>query len=116
MYDLARVQERLRQMGPEGIRVINEDAALDMAEAFDPPFTEDELLSLLLALLPEEDFVRSVWCRTGVGMVIDCDAYTVHYNRNRGCRWPPGRKVYVKFGFREPQLPCIVVSIHPSIY
>lgn len=94
--------------------VINTDGQEDMKLEFTPKLTMAELQTLILALRPEL-YDDSECCKTSVGMTVDCDGYAIWWNRNREIESREfGRKIYVKFGFRDRNPRCIVVSIHPS--
>lgn len=109
VYDLKEVQQLLKV---HGLRVINNDAHRDQ-QNFYPELTDDELGKFILALI-ENDHLESERCRTSGGQRIDCDAYTMKWNRNRCCRWEYAAKLYVKFGFSHQDSRCLVLSIHPS--
>ena len=110
VYDLSKAQQLLKTYG---LRVVNEDAQEDQQD-LDPELSDEELTQFILALI-EDDHVESERCRTSIGQTLDCDAYTMKWNRNRRRRWEYGAKLYVKFGFSEHNnLRCLVVSIHRS--
>ncbi len=109
VYDLKEAQELLKA---HGLRVVNESALQDQAD-FDPEMTDEELTKFILALV-EDDRVESERCKTSASQIIDCDCYTMKWNRNRCCRWEHGAKLYVKFGFSLASPLCLVASIHPS--
>ena len=109
VYDLKEAQLLLKA---HGLRVINNDAHQDQ-QKFNPELTDEELTKFILALV-EDDHVESERCRTSVGQTLDCDAYTMKWNRNRCCRWEYGAKLFVKFGFSQQNDRCLVLSVHPS--
>jgi len=67
----------------------------------------------LIQSLEDRDFKSSEWCGTGVGMSIDCDAYSVDIDVRTLVRSSTGANVYVKFGFSLTSRPIVVVSCHP---
>ncbi len=109
VYDLKEAQKLLKV---HGLRVINDNAHRDQ-QKFNPELTDEELTKFILALF-EDDHIESERCKTSVGQTLDCDAYTMKWNRNRCCRWEYGAKLYVKIGFRQDNDRCLVLSVHPS--
>lgn len=109
VYDLKEAQELLKV---HGLRVVNDNAYRDQAE-FGHELTDEELTKFILALV-ENDRVESERCKTTANQTIDCDSYSMKWNRNRCCRWEHGAKLYVKFGFGLQNPLCLVLSIHPS--
>lgn len=108
LYDLNDVQRHVRQ---HGLRVVNEDAQNDQINDFDPVLVDEELADFICALRPDL-FHRSERCATSVGMTVECDAYVMGWNRITCREWASGKRIYVKFGFRDNNPRCLVVSIH----
>jgi hypothetical protein len=96
-----------------GLRVVCDQATDDMAKGFSPMLDEAELVDLIQVLRPEH-FIESEQCATSYGMTLDCDAYAIRWDRRNRREWAHGAKVFVKFGFRENNGRCFVVSIHPA--
>lgn len=112
VYDLAITK---RMLAAHGLVVVNEDAEEDMNGAFIPALEPDELTAIIQSLDEGRHFVESERCRTTNGMEIDADAYAIYWNRNKRIESTSvGTKTFVKFGFREMNPQCLIVSIHPS--
>ena len=107
VYDLKEAQELLKA---HGLRVVTESAGQDMSD-FQPELTDKELTNFILAL-DNDDYIDSERCKTSANQTVDCDSYTMKWNRHRHCRWEYGKKIYVKFGFGLQNPLCLVVSIH----
>lgn len=109
VYDLKEAQQLIRV---HGLVVVN-DSAHQAQQQFSPELTDEELTKFILALVGN-DYVESERCKSTVGLTLDCDAYTMKWNRNRCCRWEYAAKLYVKFGFSYQDNRCLVLRIHPS--
>lgn len=110
VYDLKEAQRLLKA---HGLLVVNINAHQHQKQTFSPELTDKELTQFILALV-EDDHRESERCETTVGQTLDCDAYTMKWNRNRCCRWEYATKLFVKFGFGQQDDRCLVVSIHPA--
>lgn len=110
IYCLDQVKDAVRT---HGVNVINDKASEDMVNEFTPPMEEVELCAFICAL-EDYHFHASEWCQTSVRMVIDCDSYSMKWDRYQLVEWEYGQEIYVKFGFREHHPVCIIVSAHPS--
>lgn len=116
IYDLDVVQQIIRHRLTAGERAVwigNESAEDALANDFFPPWDEQDVPPLLLALT-KADRICSEWAKTSNGTWFDCDVYVMGYNRNRQIRWPEGSKIYVKFGMSRNKPLCVVVRVHPS--
>ncbi len=96
--------------------VVNDSAEEDMQNEFDPIMIDEELPALICALDVDQHYVESELCRTSRGFTVDCDAYRIKWNRNAGKEWEYAAPIYIKFGYRENQILCLITSIHPSEY
>lgn|GEM_PF-3147053 len=111
IYDLKCAQDMLKA---HGLRVVNSQADADMQNEFDPEMTDDELSSFIFCLTTAH-YLRSEYCLTSSpGMTVCCDEFGMRWNRLRGREWEHGQKIYVKFGFRENNPRCLVVSVHKA--
>lgn len=113
IYDLSVAQTLVHR---HGLCVINDSANDDMVQAFDPALNEGDLV-VIFGALRDDHYCESETCGTSVGMTIDADAYVIHWNRVKKCESQSnGRKIYLKFGFRDNLLKCLVVRVHPARY
>jgi hypothetical protein len=112
VYDLNVAKELLKL---NGLVVVNENADEDMSSSFTPSMEPDELKALVLAL-DSSRYEDSERCNTTNGMIVDADGYTIYWNRSKRIGLPAssGPKEYVKFGFRENNPKCLIISIHPA--
>lgn len=111
IYDLAIAQRLLRLFG---LHVINDDADKDMVTEFRPALTTKQLTEIILKLT-DSHYAGSEICDTTPGMVVDADAYTIYWNRTRSIEsMIAGTKIYLKFGFRESNPKCLILSAHPA--
>lgn len=112
VYDLEVAKELLKL---NGLVVVNENADEDMGSSFTPSMEPDELKALVLAL-DSNRYEDSERCKTTNGMIVDADSYTIYWNRSKRIGLPAssGPKEYVKFGFRENNPKCLIISIHPA--
>lgn len=94
--------------------VVNEKAKVSKAKRFTPEMTDDELTQLIYALDQEEHYVESERCDTTEKITLDCDAYTIYWNRYYKREDRNAAKVYIKFGFSQSDPTLMVVSIKPS--
>ena len=92
--------------------VLNDKANSDMALKFSPKLLDEHLIPFILALTPE-DHVGSERCATTIKKTIDCDAYSMNWNRYSQKRWSDAQSIYIKFGFMENNPKLLVISIHP---
>lgn len=112
VYELTVVQQLVRS---DSLTVINASAADDMSNKFDPALNENELCEIVLTLREENHFIDSERCNTTGGWVVDGDGYAIWWNRTRKIESRDfGRKIYIKFGFRDAKTDCLILSIHPS--
>jgi hypothetical protein len=114
VYDLTLVQQLVKA---HGVRVLNTKAQDDQKTKFTPSLSDSELADLIGSLTPD-CFDRSERCSTSAKMQIDCDGYTIKWNRNTRNKWDHGPKYFVKFGFSNngPGQLCLVISIHPALH
>jgi len=111
VYDLTIAQQLLRV---HGLHVVNERADTDMITRFYPALTPASLSPIILTLTSNH-YVGSEICATGVNMELHADAFTICWNQQRCAESKvSGRETYLKFGFRENNPKCLIVSIHPS--
>ena len=96
---------------------MNDKAEDDMEREFDPELTPDELIKIIRSLRNDPNYLESERCTVRNNMTVDSDEYRIHWNRNRksACN-RTGLPVLLKFGFRESNPKCIIVSIHPARY
>ncbi|KVO67323.1 hypothetical protein [Burkholderia ubonensis] len=119
-YDLGAVKTLTRLCG---FAVVTEQAVDDVngiSGRLTPNdvWSDDDIQNLIYTLDPD-DLHCVEWCATSDDRVILCDAYTIHYNRTRRCRWQYGVKYYIKFGFDEQSdvdAPTLIVSLHNAKY
>lgn len=95
------------------IRVVNDQADLDKIHEFSPELEDDELIPFIDALTPS-DRQSSERCQTSIGRTVDCDGYSMPWNRSKKERWDQGTWIYLKFGYIDNISKTIVVSVHPS--
>lgn len=98
-----------------GIFVINTDAKNDATNSFNPPMDESEIMALINEL-HNGLYNNSVWALTSANSKVQCDSYTIRWNRNRQKEWEHGNKLYIKFGFRPNSEKCLILSIHHADY
>jgi hypothetical protein len=111
VYDLATAQQLLKI---HGLHVVNESADDDMITEFRRGLTSEDLKKIILTL-GGNHYDDSEICSTSKGMTIDADGYTIYWNRTREIEsMQAGQKTYIKFGFRDNNPKCLIVSIHPA--
>ncbi len=100
-----------------GLVVMNGRAEHDMENAFHPDLTEDELVQVFLCLRESAHYLESERCLVRANMTVDSDAYRIVWDRRRMAEGvKSGLPVFIKFGFRESNPRCIIVSVHPAKY
>jgi hypothetical protein len=92
--------------------VLNDKANSDMALKFSPKLLDEHLIPFILALT-HTDHVGSERCATSIRKTIDCDAYSMPWNRYSQKRWSDAQSIYIKFGFIDNNPRLLVISIHP---
>jgi len=113
IFDLESVK---RTIHVNGLMVVNDSAEEDMQNEFDPIMIDEEIPALICSLDASRHYVESELCRTTRGFIVDCDAYRIKWNRKACKEWEYAAPIYIKFGYLENQILCLVTSIHPSKY
>lgn len=114
IYELQQVKVLVVK---HGLHIVNNAANAAMrGEGLDglpPPVWRSEDVVRLISLLEDSDYENSQWCATSARAKIDCDAYAIHFSRERG-RWRFAEKIYVKFGYstNTESSKALVCSIH----
>lgn len=114
IYELQQVKVLVVK---HGLYIVNDAANAAMrgegTDGLPPPVWTAGDVVRLISSLESTDYVNSQWCATSARMKIDCDAYAVHYSRERG-RWQLAEKVYVKFGYSQNtgSSMALVCSVH----
>ncbi len=94
-------------------------AASDMKMRFMPRMETAELQELFMYLRPydhdDPHYVESEQDPIKSGMTVDADAYRIRWMRLKKIECKrTGLPIFVKFGFRDSNPRCIIVSTHPS--
>lgn len=110
IYCLKSVQENLSS---DRIWVLNDKASKDMLNAFSPSLRDEEFIPFIKALT-EDDRESSERCHTSINRPLDCDGYSMQWNRIACKRWQDASYIYLKFGFIENNPKLLIVSAHPS--
>lgn len=114
VYDLAIVKQLVRSYG---VTPMTNNSDQHMALTFVPLLGKAELAELVLCLRVDEHYIESERDYVRSGMLVDADAYKIHWHRTKRAECKrTGLPVFVKFGFRESNPNCIIVSVHPSKY
>ena len=104
-YHLERVQA---WVNPEKIWLISQTCQSDVLALNWETADVDELLHTL----QPHDYKDSEWCGTGVGIAVDCDAYSLNFDTRGMVRSATGLSLYVKFGFTASGQSILIVSCH----
>ena len=107
-YDLIKVQKRV--VGEGSIRLITEKCQKDVLAL---RWTTAEVVEVLHAL-EHKHYRDSSWCETGVGMAVDCDAYTIDVDVRTVVPSSTGVNIYIKYGFTMLGTSLLIISCHPS--
>lgn len=96
------------------IRIVTTKAALDRWE--DDGLDDDQLRPFIEHLSAElrkhsERCLTSARI-TGMEWEVDCDGFSMKWNRFFKQPWQDGKKYYLKFGFRDDNPDCLIVSVH----
>lgn len=110
VYCLRSVQENLSS---DRIFVLNPKADDDMLNGFSPPLKEDEFIPFIKSLT-HQDRTSSERCKTVINRLIDCDGYSMRWNRYSRKRWQDSPYIYLKFGFAENNPKLLIISAHLS--
>lgn len=114
VYDLAIVKQLVSR---HGVFPMTNRSDNDMASAFVPMLDRAELAELVMCLNGNDHFIESERDVVRAGMLVDADAYRILWHRIKRAECKrTGLPVFVKFGFRESNPNCIIVSIHPAKY
>ena len=96
---------------------MNDKADADMVREFNPDLTPAELIQIICKLRNDPNYLVSERCTVRNNMTVDSDEYRIFWNRNRNAECNrTGQPVLLKFGFRESNPKCIIVSIHRARY
>ena len=116
IFELSVVKELVRE---HGVRILNTNAQRAMLTDFDPPLEDSEIQEIIVHALRHDDekthYVEAEVCKAN-GMVVDCDAYSIRWNRIRHKESNCSRAIYLKFGFKENRPICLIVRVHPDKY
>lgn len=77
-------------------------------------WTYENVLQMLVSLVPSSDYRKSEWCRIKGGRHVLCDVYELPYDLMRHQRNVRAEAVYLKFSINETgRLTIVMVSCHP---
>jgi hypothetical protein len=110
VYFLPEAQRVVKNLG---IRIVTAKAADD---GFKFGLGATNLRPFIEALL-DDYYKHSERCLTSAALTkiewnLDCDGYSMKWNRTAKRNWSDGKEFYLKFGFSEHDPKCLIVSIH----
>lgn len=116
IFDLNVIKQVVRE---NNVHVLNPNAEESMIHEFDPDLEPDEIRDIIVHGLRSDDekdhYVESELCKAN-GMPVDCDAYSIRWNRTRRIESDYSRAIYLKFGFKDNIAPCLIVRVHYDKY
>lgn len=116
IFNLVAVKKLVRD---NGVHVLNPNADATMSQDFSPELLTEEIEDIIVNGLRFDDakshYVESEICKAN-GMPVDCDAYSIKWNRRKRTESNYSQAIYLKFGFKDNRPLCLIVRVHPSKY